>query len=262
VTATDLGTAAAAWASTNRVQVGSRRVRYRDAGDGPAIVLVHGLAMAADYWSRTGPPLAAAGFRVLAPDLPGFGETDGPADGLGIPEQASALRRWAEALGVGPAVYVGHSLSCQTILELAAFRPAAVTGLVLAAPTGDGGERRMVAEAARLFLDAWRESLQLLVLAGHAYLRAGPRRFFGTWKSGAAHDPLSLLPKIHVPVLVVVGGIDPVAPLSFAAEIVGSLADGRLEVIPGGTHAVFFAEPYRFNSAVVEFARGLSRAVG
>jgi 2-hydroxy-6-oxonona-2,4-dienedioate hydrolase len=240
------------------VRVGRRRVRYREAGTGPTIVLVHGLAMAADYWSRTGPPLAAAGFHVLAPDLPGFGETEGPADGLGVREQASALHGWAEAVGLGPAVYVGHSLSCQTVLELAAARPVTVTGLVLAAPTGDGGERRMLAEAARLFLDAWRESLQLLVLAGHAYLRAGPRRFFRTWRSGARHDPLSLLPRIHVPVLVVIGGKDPVAPLSFAAEIVGALADGRLEVIPEGTHAVFFEEPERFNAAVTDFVRGLS----
>jgi pimeloyl-ACP methyl ester carboxylesterase len=68
-----LGRCAAAWSAARRVRVGDWDVRYRDAGEGPPIVLVHGLGVSADYWWRNGPPLAAAGHRVLAPDLPGFG---------------------------------------------------------------------------------------------------------------------------------------------------------------------------------------------
>ncbi|CAN5637140.1 alpha/beta hydrolase [soil metagenome] len=255
--ASELGEAAASWASTRRTTAGPVNTRYREAGAGPPVVLVHGLGMAADYWTRTGPALAAAGFRTLAPDLPGFGETDGPEDGLPIQKQAAALRQWALSLGLGPAVYVGHSLSCQTVLELTVRWPDSVVGLILAAPTGGGGQRRMLGEAWGLLRDATRESIELLVLAGHAYLRAGFVRFLRTWRSGADHDPLPLLPQISVPALVVVGDRDPVVPLDYAAEFADLLRDGRLHVIPGATHAVFFHCPEQFNLTAIEFLRSL-----
>lgn len=252
-----LGVAAAAWASTHRVQVGGRWIRYREAGVGPPVVLVHGLGMSADYWARTGPPLAAAGYRVLAPDLPGFGHTAGPEEGLSIGGQARALLRWARVMELGPATYVGHSLSCQSVVELAARRPETVRALVLAGPTGDGGTRRMVVEAWRLFLDAWRESLPLLVHATHAYLLAGPVRFLRTWYAGAHHDLLQLLPVVRAPTLVAVGADDPVVPASFAQKVVRLLPAGRLVVIRDGTHAVFFDQPERFNAAVLAFLADL-----
>jgi 2-hydroxy-6-oxonona-2,4-dienedioate hydrolase len=257
VATTELGEAAAAWATTRRTSVGPVNIRYREAGSGPAVVLVHGLGMAADYWTRTGPALGAAGFRVLAPDLPGFGETEGPDDGLPIQKQAAALRQWAVSIGLEPAVYVGHSLSCQSVLELAVRWPDSVTGLILAAPTGNGGRLRMLAEAWGLLRDATRESFELLVIAGHAYLRAGFLRFFHTWRSGADHDPLPLLPRISVPALVVVGDRDPVVSLDYATQFTNLLTKGRLQVIAGGTHAVFFHRPQEFNASAIEFLQSL-----
>jgi len=84
------GDAAVAWSRERRVRVGAYDVRWREAGDGPAIVLVHGLGLSADIWWKNGPALAAAGFRVLAPDLPGFGKTEGPQY-LTVPQQAEWL---------------------------------------------------------------------------------------------------------------------------------------------------------------------------
>ena len=98
-----LGRAAAEWAVSHRVRVGRWRVRYREAGSGPLVVLAHGLGCSADYWMRNAPPLAAAGYRVLAPDLPGFGRTDGPWRGLGVAAQARALAEWGDALSRPPA---------------------------------------------------------------------------------------------------------------------------------------------------------------
>jgi 2-hydroxy-6-oxonona-2,4-dienedioate hydrolase len=255
VAGSEIAAAAASWAATRRVRVGGERIRYREAGEGVPVVLVHGLAMASDYWARTGPSLAAGGFRVLAPDLPGFGESPGPDDGLTVGAQAAALRSWADALELGPAVYIGHSLSCQTVVELAVSAPGRVRALVLAAPTGDGGGLRLLREVLGLAVDAWKESLRLLVLAGHAYLRAGPRRFWNTWRSGARHALLPLLTRVTSPTLVVVGDSDPVVSTGYAADLVERLPDGELLVVEGGTHAVFFHRPEPFNRAVLAFLR-------
>ncbi len=233
--------------------MGGRQIRYREAGEGVPVVLVHGLAMASEYWVRTGPPLAAAGFRVLAPDLPGFGESTGPEGGLPVSRQAIALRRWAREMGIGPAVYVGHSLSCQSVLELAASAPGEVRALVLAAPTGEGGTLRLLREAVGLVRDVWRENLRLVILASHAYLRAGPRRFVSTWRSGARHDLQPLLERLEVPVLVVVGDNDPVVSVDHARSLLEQVIDCELVVVEGGTHAVFHHCPEAFNQAVISY---------
>ena len=254
-----LAEAAAAWVVERRVPVGGREVRYREAGAGPPLVLAHGLGISADYWWRNGSPLAAAGFRVLAPDLPGFGRTPGPERGLSVPEQAEALSAWAEALGLGPAVFLGHSLSCQAALELAVREPARVRGLVLAAPTGAPGTpaMRLLRQARGLLLDVAREPWTLVPFVAQAYLRAGIPRVWRTWRRGVEHDPLPLLPRVHAPVLVLVGGRDPVVPLEYAGLLAEGLPRGRLVVVEGGAHAVHFDRAEAFNRAVLEFLRGL-----
>lgn len=249
-----LAAAAAAWAGSRRVMAGAWNVRFREAGSGPPLVLVHGLGVSADYWFRNGPGLAAAGLRVFAPDLPGFGRTRGPAGALPVRAQAEALLRWADAVGIGPAVYVGHSLGAQAILELAVHHPRSVLGLVLAAPTGAPMRARLAHQMWSLFRDVWREPPELVPPVAQAYLRAGPRRILQTWRTGVRHDPLPLLARVHAPSLVVVGTEDPVVPASYAEMLARGLPGGRTVWISGAAHAAHFSHPARFNQAVTEFA--------
>lgn len=256
-----IGQAAASWSAERRVIVDGIPVRFREAGEGPCVVLVHGLGISADYWFRNGPALAAAGNRVLAPDLPGFGRTRGPGGGLSVREQAVALDHWSAALGLEPAVYVGHSLSCQAVLELAARSPKRVLGLVLAGPSGAPGRHRLLKQAWGLFLDAWREPWRLFPFVLQAYLRAGPVRFWKTWRAGAEHDAFALLPLVTAPAVVVVGTRDPVVSPAFAEALAAGLPQGRLVWIEAAAHAVLFDRSYAFNRVVLRFLEELERPV-
>lgn len=255
-----LGEAAVEWTRTRRVRVGRWQVRYREAGTGPALVLAHGLGCSADYWVRNGPPLAAGGLRVLAPDLPGFGRTDGPRRGLGIAAQAQALAAWAEALELPPAAYVGHSLSCQSVVELARQRPDRVRGLVLAAPTGDRRRKRLLREAVGFVRDIPREPLSLVPWVAEAYLRAGLVRWIGTWVGAKRHDLFAAAAQVRVPALVLIGADDPVATPPFGRAVAAALPHGRCLVLPRAAHALIFDEAAAFNAAVVGFVRGLGAA--
>lgn len=247
------GDAAVAWTEARRITVAGSSIRYREAGRGPVVVLVHGLGMSADYWFRNGPALAA-GFRVLAPDLPGFGRTAGPAAGLSVPRQAEALIDWARAMRLPPAVYVGHSLACQSVLEMAARSPETVRALVLAAPTGDRGRvRRALRQLAGLLVDATREPLPLFPVVLRDYLRAGPVRIWNTWRLGTRHDPLGLLAEVRGPALVVVGDRDPVVPVEFARTLARGIPCGRFACIAGGAHAVHFDRADAFNRELLRF---------
>jgi 2-hydroxy-6-oxonona-2,4-dienedioate hydrolase len=249
-----LALAAAQWAVTHRVQAGGWNLRYRDAGEGPVLVLVHGLGCSTDYWVRNGAWLAAAGYRVLAPDLPGFGRTDGPRAGLSIVQQAYAVSVFAEAMQLGPAAYLGHSLSCQTVLELACTEPARVTALILAAPTGDRRKKRLLREAVGFLRDIPREPPSLVPIIMDAYLRAGPFRWTRTWLAGKRHDAFDAARAVEAPTLVMVGERDPVVPAHFAAAIARTIgSNARLRIVPHAAHALIYDEPAGFNGTVLEF---------
>lgn len=248
-----LARCAAQWAVTHRVMAGGWNLRYREAGEGPVLVLVHGLGCSVDYWVRNGAWIAAAGFRVLAPDLPGFGRTEGPRAGLSIVQQAYAVSVFAEAMKLGPAAYLGHSLSCQTVLELASTEPERVTALILAAPTGDRRKKRLLREAIGFLRDIPREPPSLMPIIVDAYLRAGPIRWTRTWLAGKRHDAFQAARAIEAPALVLVGEIDPVVPVHFAHAIAETIDSARLRIIPDGAHAVIYDEAVAFNGAVIEF---------
>ncbi|HYW09907.1 MAG TPA: alpha/beta hydrolase [Longimicrobium sp.] len=250
-----LGRAAAEWAVSRRVRAGGIDVRYREAGSGPTVVLVHGLGCSADYWWRNGAPLAAAGLRVLAPDLPGFGRTKGPWRGLDVDEQARALDAWAGALGLEPATYVGHSLSCQAVVDLAADHPGRAAALVLAAPTGDRRKKRRLREAVGFLRDVPREPLSLVPWIAEAYLRAGMVRWFMTWWAGKEHDLFGTARRVRVPSLVLVGADDPVVSERFASTVAAVLPGSRFGVIENAAHALIFDEATAFNAAVLAFVR-------
>lgn len=249
--------AAAEWSHTARVDDGHWRVRYRAAGMGPPVVLAHGLGVSADYWWRNGPALAAAGFRVLAPDLPGFGRTRGPTRGLGVPEQAAALARFAEAMSLGRAVFVGHSVSCQSVLWLAAEQPERVRALVLASPTGDRRRLRWLREMWGFLRDIPREPTSLVPIVATAYLRAGPRRYWRTWRAVDADDPFRNATRARAPSCVIVGERDPLVPHPFARALAEALPKSHFVVIPGGAHAVIYDQPEAFNAVVTTFLRTL-----
>jgi 2-hydroxy-6-oxonona-2,4-dienedioate hydrolase len=252
-----LGAAAAEWSRGRRVEAGRWRVRYREAGSGPVVVLVHGLGVYADYWVRNGPPLAAAGCRILAPDLPGFGRTAARGIASGVEPQARALALWARALALPPAVYVGHSVSCQTVLELACREPARVRGLVLAAPTLGRHSRAAVREAFDFARDAFREPFALYPLVAEAYLRAGPVRWLRTWRAARRHDPLGAAREVRVPGVVLLGSRDRVVPPEGAAALADRLPGGRVVVVEGGGHALIFHPADAFNRAVLDFVEAL-----
>jgi pimeloyl-ACP methyl ester carboxylesterase len=115
-----------------KLRVKGLEVRYFEAGEGAPVVLLHGasLGSSADVWARNLGPLAAHGLRVVAPDLPGFGETGNPTD------HSLAYRRdfvlgLMDALGIARASIVGHSQSGRIALDLALRHPERVAKAVV-----------------------------------------------------------------------------------------------------------------------------------
>lgn len=123
--------AVAAHLETHSVQVGDTRWVYFEGGEGPTLVLLHGFAASKEVWLKQA-ELLTPHFHVIAPDLPGWGESS-RVDGASynIDAQASRLAAFVEALRLPRFVLIGHSMGGAIAGVYAAEHPEHVAELAL-----------------------------------------------------------------------------------------------------------------------------------
>jgi pimeloyl-ACP methyl ester carboxylesterase len=106
------------------------QLHYMTAGKGPAVVLIHGYAETSLMWKPI-IPLLAERFTVIAPDLPGIGDSAIPADGLDMKNAATRIHALVRSLSVQKAEVVGHDIGLMVAYAYAAQFPAEVSKLVV-----------------------------------------------------------------------------------------------------------------------------------
>jgi pimeloyl-ACP methyl ester carboxylesterase len=267
------------------VVVDGIRTHYLDAGDGPALVLLHGgeYGAAAELtWERC-IPLWATRFRVLALDLVGFGRSSkirdfaGGQRGLMISQVSAVLR----TLDVPKAHFVGTSLSGRMLLDMVnrAQRPWPVQAVVaasigLAPPLAEG---RKVLEDFDGTLDGLRPSMEVLFhdpawRDSEDYVR---RRYEfaampGAWETGAAAGlrspvrgsrggppPRRDYGSITVPVQLIRGEHDALVPPDTWQALADQIPGARTVTIAGSGHYPQIERPAEFGAAVLEFLEAL-----
>ena len=205
----------------------------------PTAVLIHGLSVSSLYFTPTAQRLAPH-CRVYAPDLPGYGRSQKPAQVPDIPELAESLAAWLDAAGIAtPDVLVANSMGCQTVVEFALRYPHRARRLILVGPTYDPSNPGLLEQARRLALDLFFEPPHVtLFLIWPDNIRFGPRRTLVSFRHGQRHHVERLLPRVGAPALVVRGERDPICPQRWAEEVARLLPRGELRVVPGAAHAV------------------------
>jgi pimeloyl-ACP methyl ester carboxylesterase len=124
-------TSTAARAITSKTaSVEGIKLHYLAAGQGPAVILLHGYTQTSRMW-RPVIPLLADRFMVIAPDLPGIGDSGIPADGLDMKTAAIRIHALAKSLGVEKARVVGHDIGLMVAYAYAAQFPAETEKLVV-----------------------------------------------------------------------------------------------------------------------------------
>lgn len=122
------------------------RLRVVEQGRGPAIVLIHGITLSSAVWHEQLPALAAAGYRAVAYDQRGHGSSTPGADGISLGRLAADLGEVLDALDLGPAMVVGHSMGGMVALRWLTGGPDAATGP--SGPSSGGPARGRVAALA------------------------------------------------------------------------------------------------------------------
>ena len=116
--------------STRTADVGGVKLQYLTAGQGPAVLLLHGYAQTSRMWRPLISKLAANA-TVIAPDLPGIGDSDIPRDGLDMTHAASRIHELVKSLGIAKAAVVGHDIGLMVAYAYAAQFPGETEKLVL-----------------------------------------------------------------------------------------------------------------------------------
>ena len=226
------------------VEVDGRTVRYRLAGSGEPLVLVHGLAGSWRWWS---PLLRALGARrrVSVVDLPRLHPPVRP-DRL-----SEWLGRWLDAAGLEQVDLAGHSLGGLVAAELAAADSARTRRLVLVAPAGIPCGRSLPSRAAQLLVELYEVRRWLPMVAADAF-RTGPFDVARGIAFVSGRDLRAELAAVHAPTLLVWGERDRLVPLHVAEEWRQTLPDARLAYLECG-HVPMLEAPRQLAESMLAF---------
>ena len=234
-------------------RIGEKRVFYQVAGNGPAVVLLHGLSGSSRWWARNILPLSQR-FRVYSVDLIGFGGSRGQR--FVLDETAEIIARWMELAGEERYHLVGHSMGGLVSAELASRYPQRLDRLVLvdaaALPMGHSMLRSAVNLAGAL---RWMPLDFVPVLVKDA-LRAGPLTLLRASQAIHRADITEDLRKIAARTLLVWGEHDAMIPARRGEALHEALPGSEFVVIRGAGHNPMWDRAEAFNQIVMAFLEG------
>lgn len=248
------------------VVVAGRPAAYREAGQGRALVLVHGAAGSGDVWTPQVAGLADAA-RVLAVDLPGHGGTGG-AGCQSVTAYAEWVLAFLDALDLDRAVLGGHSMGGAIAQSIALTRPDRLEGLVL---VGTGARLRVLPRVIELFRQGSPEAAPLVaslsyspgtppgrvVQAEQALRDTPPLVTLGDFLACDRFDVMAGLGAVRLPTLVVVGRDDRLTPPKYAAFLARAIPGARLVEVDDAGHFPQLEQPAAVNAALRAFLAAL-----
>jgi 3-oxoadipate enol-lactonase len=259
----------------NRIVLDAPLAHLRWDGGERSVVLLHGVGGGRESWgdalSGTGSAIAQAGYRVLALDLPGYGDSQ-PVQPATLTEMARAV---IATLGPEPVALVGHSMGGMVAQELMVWAPQRVAALVLIGTSPafgkpDGAWQREFLAQRLAPLDAGKGMAYLApglvggmaspnashdAVARASLLMAGVPE--ATYRAAlaalAGFDRREALADLRVPVLCLAGADDRNAPPPVMQQMAARIAHAEYRCLPGVGHLAHMEAPQAVNPALVDF---------
>lgn len=250
-------------------------IAFTDIGEGPAVLLLHGYPFDKSMWSEQIDAIAAAGFRAIAPDLRGLGETKSSSEVATMDDMARDAAALLDRLRVEQAVVCGLSMGGYVALEFMHLFPQRVSGLVLAgtrAPADSEQEKSGREQQVYTMLRAGMVPISIATLpkllaqrtlnekpdvvkrVRTMITRSDPKGAAAAQRGMAARRDYSEdLSKIDVPTLIIVGREDSIRPVADAEFMHRGIQNSRLEIIEDAAHMTNMEQPEVFNKALSGF---------
>ena len=269
------------------VNLDGTNVHYVEAGEGPAVLLLHGLGTSLVTWHQNVDPLVAAGFRVLALDLPGHGDSDKPRKISYDPLSAVLLlNKFLRSQGIDRVSVVGNSSGGLIGSLFALGSPEQVDRLVLVASGGLGKEvswllrlislpgvgelfyqprlqnlldldQRLFYEAPPILAEIQPEMRRVRSLPGAR--RAGLKAIRSSVNFRGLREDRYILPLLKIlpgPLLTVWGEEDKILPVSHALKVRETLPHSVVRILPKCGHWPHLEKSEEFNDLLIQFLNG------
>jgi 2-hydroxy-6-oxonona-2,4-dienedioate hydrolase len=265
-------------------KIGDVTTRIFTAGtEGRPVMFVHGFGAKADRWKLNMDPIAAAGFRAYAFDLPGHGfaskSDNAPST---VPEYSDFLGQVMDHLEVSNAVLVGTSLGGAVVASFAAQHSDRVEALVFVGsmglvPIGEEIRSRIRAGSANQTLEAMQAKFRNIIAdQSKVTVEMIEEEFHTNNSPGAAAALIKVgryigekldddvvgqkIASLNKPTLLVWGDEDKVVPLAFGRAAREMLPNSRLCILEGTSHTPYYEKFSEFNAAILDFLSGRTDA--
>ena len=253
------------------IELNGVKHHYVSKGEGPPIVLVHGLGGSLHSWYGVIETLSLQ-HHVIALDLRGHGRSDAGNGGYSVQQWAQDVGALITALELPPVTLVGHSLGSLVAQQVALDKNESVDQLVLVGgiswfepDTRSAYEARadlVEAEGMDAIIDAWLPGAlaprtqaklpQLVGLMRDLYLRNDPAAYARSCRA-LAKMPRIAREDIGQPTLLIVGDHDRSTPMAMTEELHSEIPVSRVKVIPTAAHWVMLEQPDMLAAAILEY---------
>lgn len=252
------------------VKIDENKIRYLDTGSGDSLVLVHGLGASAERWEYV-IPLFKKRYRVIVPDLIGFGYSDKPMVDYTQEFFSDFLGKFLQEIQIERPIMIGSSLGGQVIAEYASNNNS-IKKLILTSPSGTTKTSTPALDAyimAALYPNenSAKNAFEMMsipdqeiapeIITGFIERMKLPnaKMAFMSTLLGLrnAKKITTKLKSITAPTMIIWGALDPVIPIKHADSFVAAIKDCRFFRMDGCGHTPYVDDPESFARVAMEF---------
>jgi pimeloyl-ACP methyl ester carboxylesterase len=250
----------------NKININGIDLYYKTAGEGKPFLILHGWGASSFSWIGIVEAMVNSGYKLIIPDLPGFGKTAMPKTIWGVGEYADFIIALIKKLGIADFYLLGHSFGGGIALKMAIEKNVKPLKLIFCDAAVVREERlnlrqriskffarigsKIISKDSRAYL--FFEKMAYKTAGTYDYYRANPL-MKEVFKKVVSEDLTHLLPQVDMPCLIIWGEGDQVTPIEDGVLFQQEIDDSELEIIKGARHNPYKTNPVEVAESIIKF---------
>ena len=252
-----------------KILIDGLKINYKIAGQGPAILILHGWGGSSDSWISVQEILAKEGFKIIVPDFPGFGKSETPFEPWGVREYSNFVLNLTKILELQKFFLLGHSFGGRVAIKFSVLYPEKIKSLILCNSAGIkqkwGFREKFIFRLSKLgnaiftfpplkrFKNKFRNLFYIFLRhKDYAKVEGTMRKIF---KKVLTEDLLKDLPRIKTRTLIIWGEFDKLVPVKYAHTFKEKIENSKLEILLKIGHSPHLEVPEKLAKIIIQFLR-------
>lgn len=255
-----------------KVVINNLEVNFKIAGSGPAVLILHGWGGSSDSWLAVSEILIKNGYKIICPDLPGFGKSSNPPTGWETANYIDFILDFTKAVNLERFFLLGHSFGGGLAAKFAVLFPEKIMALILCDAAVIRTKKRLnLRQKIAYFLTKGgyllfsipffektiypqaRKIVYKIAGTHDYYLAKGTMK--ETFKKVSEEDLSNFASKIKVPALIIWGEGDKTLPLEDGITLEKIIPNSKVEIIKGADHSPHRRKPEELSKIILEFLK-------